>query len=106
MIAQHAWTDRLIARNRIRYTFNVDGGFGGGNISLWTALEVTGIWERVYAYTMPAPFTPEGGDWLCYAAKSHPELAANPVQVRIPIVLSKTCNDTVLLNDTVSNSSL
>ena len=47
------------------YTFNVDGGFGGGNISLWTATEVTGEWESTYAYTIPAPFTPEGGDWLC-----------------------------------------
>ena len=63
------------------YTFNADHGYGGGNISLWTALEVTGEWESTYAYTMPSPFTPEGGEWLCYAAKSHPELAAAHAEV-------------------------
>ena len=58
------------------YTFNADMG---NQISLWTAAAMTDTWVQTKVYTIPPPFTYPGigpkESWICYAAKSHPELS-------------------------------
>ena len=65
-------------------------------ISLWTAVEVTGEWSSTVVYKIPGPFsgTMRNGSWLCYAAKSHPELVAKPLRGGndVELVFSWICN--------------
>ena len=81
------------------YTFNL--GLDG-TVSLWTADEVVGEWAATAVYKLPPPFAhPASGAWLCYAAKSHPELALPDTAGRgvrpatsatVELVFSYICN--------------
>jgi hypothetical protein len=83
------WSDEL----QLFYTFN---NGGGNKISLWTAAAVTDEWTSTAVYSLPGPFSGEArnGSWLCYAAKSHPELAKQSAAAAtdVELVFSWICN--------------
>ena len=99
------WSSQL----QLFYTFDVNPSVGAGKeISMWTAKEVTYEWTSTVVYKLPAPFSPGAPDesWLCYAAKEHPELAAQSSQDEdsVELVFSYICN--AFGNATVEQSQL
>eukprot|EP01052_Picozoa_sp_SAG31_P013614 SAG31_NODE_822_length_11777_cov_11.328738_6_plen_1264_part_00 len=99
------WSPEL----QLFYTFNVNPSLGAAKeISMWTSSEVTGSWKSTVVYQLPPPFSSGGPEenWLCYAAKEHPELAARGTQDAgtAELVFSYICN--AFGNTTVEQNQL